>query len=58
MVAPSIIVWNILLERNSRIFKMKPSSLQEVLTKIKVLISEFVLSYVYKNLDFIISFSQ
>ncbi|XP_057815151.2 uncharacterized protein LOC131028820 [Cryptomeria japonica] len=58
IVAPSIVVWSIWLERNSRNFKHKSASLEEVLDKIQSSISEVVFSYIHKNLDHMRSFSH
>lgn len=58
IIAPSIIVWNIWLERNNRICKKTSSSLSDILVKIEASISEVALSYIHKNLDNLTSFSH
>lgn len=58
IIAPSIIFWNVLLERNKRIFKKSSTSLSDILVKIEASMSEVVLSYIHNNLENTTSFSH
>lgn len=58
IISPSIVIWNIWLERNNRIFKQTSSSLAEVLLRIESSIFEVALSFIYKNLETLTSFSH
>lgn len=58
IISPSILILNIWLERNNRIFKKTSSSLEEILMKIKSSISEVVLTYIFRNLENLSSFSH
>ncbi|XP_059073453.1 uncharacterized protein LOC131874206 [Cryptomeria japonica] len=58
VVAPSLLIWNLWLERNSRIFKHKSSSLTVIIGKIQASISEVVLAFIHRNLDHLRSFSH
>lgn len=58
VISPSIVIWNIWLEWNNRIFKKVSSSVSEVLQKIEASILEVALSYIYKNLGCKSSFSH
>lgn len=58
IISPSILLWNIWLERNNRIFRNTSSSLPEVLIKIELSISEVALSHICRNLDNLTSFSH
>lgn len=57
-MAPSIVIWTIWLERNSRIFRHKSTSLEQVLDKILSSIFELVFSHIYKNMEHLRSFSH
>ncbi|XP_059078037.1 uncharacterized protein LOC131876615 [Cryptomeria japonica] len=58
VVAPSLLIWNLWLERNSRIFKHKSSSLTVIIGKVQASISEVVLAFIHRNLDHLRSFSH
>lgn len=58
VISPSILIWNIWLECNNRIFRNTISSLPEVLLKIESSISKVALSHISKNLENLTSFSH
>lgn len=58
LISPSIIIWNIWLERNNRIFRKQSASLSNILIKIEAFISEVALTYIHKNLENLTSFSH
>ncbi|XP_057839760.2 uncharacterized protein LOC131049710 [Cryptomeria japonica] len=57
IIAPSILIWKIWLERNNRIFKKHSSPLHDVLFCIEKLISETVLAFIFKGSSLLNTFT-